>query len=64
MISLYVAVMLTHGQIDRTVGKGVYTTADECYTATAWPQDEGSSNEFKCLKVKGDFVNLKVVEAK
>lgn len=66
MFTLYLAVVLTNGEITRTIGEGVYKTPDQCYSATHWPRDAGDETrtEYKCMKVKGDFVNLKVIETK
>lgn len=66
MFTLYLAVALTNGEITRTVGEGVLYTPEQCYSATHWPSDAGDNTrtEYKCMKVKGDFVNLKIIETK
>lgn len=64
MITLYVAVILQAGVIKETLGKGVYKTPEACYTSTQWPTTEGEKEEFKCLKMTGDFVDFKVIEVK
>ena len=66
MFTLYLAVVLINGEITRTIGTGVFKTPEQCYTATNWPRDSDAETrtEYKCMKVKGDFINLKVIEVK
>lgn len=63
MISLYLAVVLVNGKVDHTIGQGVYTTPEKCFFMTQLPVDS-SDEEIRCIKVKGDYVDLKVIETK
>jgi hypothetical protein len=63
MISLYLAVVLVNGKIQGTVGDGVYTNPEQCYFMTQFPKDD-PKEEIRCLKVKGDYVNFKIIEGK
>ena len=61
MISFYLAVMISHGEITKTIGNGFYKTPAECYIATQWPSKD-FEEEYKCIKAEGKFISFKVEE--
>lgn len=61
MLSFYVAVMISHGQIKKTIGEGFYKSPEQCYIATQWPSNS-YEEEYKCIKAQGKFVSFDIKE--